>query len=268
MTINDRPFFLYLPYFAVHTPLQGKEQLVQKYINRGFSSKTAVYGAMVENMDANLGKLFNALDSLRLRKNTLIIFTSDNGGIAAIHSQNPLRGGKGSYYEGGVRVPLIISWPGHIEAGQQSDLPVSNIDFYPTLLSVIHQKSDSGKILDGLDISPEWNGQDMDRERPLYWHFPIYLQAYAGAKDDARDTLFRTRPGSTLRQGKWKLHYYFENKAWELYDLFTDPGERDNLIETHPVIAVKMKKRLTDWWEDMDAPLSDQKNPEFTIKIK
>ncbi len=276
MTDDTQPFLLYLPYFAVHTPLQGKEHLVQKYINRGFAKKTAEYGAMVENMDANLGKLFNALDSLKLRKNTLIIFTSDNGGIAAIHSQQPLRGGKGSYYEGGVRVPLIVSWPGHIEPGSRSGLPVSNIDFYPTLLSVIDQKPGDENILDGIDISPEWKGKSMDHDRTLYWHFPIYLQAYAGAKDDSRDTLFRTRPGSTLRQGKWKLHQYFEDspevnrlrigsggQGWELYDLEADPGERKNLIKSHPEVAGDLKKNLLNWRRETNAPVPTVRNPEY-----
>jgi len=266
MTVGTRPFFLYLPYFAVHTPLQGKEKLVEKYLEQGLEEKTAEYAAMVENMDTNLGKILGALDSLNLRKNTLIIFTSDNGGIAAIHSQHPLRGGKGSYYEGGVRVPLIVSWPGHIELGSQSDLPVSNIDFYPTLLSVIKQKPATGKILDGIDISPEWMGQKMENDRTLYWHFPVYLQAYSGAKDDSRGILFRTRPGSTLRQGKWKLHQYFEDEpdmAYELYDLEADPGERNNIIQKQPEMAKKLKRKLLVWRKNVRAPVPAERNPEY-----
>ncbi|MBY5957645.1 sulfatase [Membranicola marinus] len=269
MSVGDHPFFLYLPYFAVHTPLQGKKSLVQKYLNRGLPKKTAEYAAMVENMDTNLGRLFNALDSLKLRKNTLILFTSDNGGIAAIHSQHPLRGGKGSYYEGGTRVPLIISWPGHIKPRSVSDLPVSNIDFYPTLLAVINHKQTTEKILDGIDISPEWTGHPLPRERSLYWHFPIYLQAYSGARDDSRDDLFRTRPGSSLRQGKWKLHQYFEDNpttAFELYNLETDPGERTNLFDSRPDIAKKLKDRLLDWREEVSAPVPVKRNPEFETK--
>lgn len=267
MTItSDQPFFIYLPYFAVHTPLQGKESLVEKYIDRGFDMRTATYGAMVENMDVNVGKLLSAMDDFHLRNNTLVIFTSDNGGIAALHSQQPLRGGKGSYYEGGIRVPLILSWPGTIVADSWSHLPVTNIDFYPTLLSVIQQEPSAEKILDGIDISREWSSEQISSDRSLFWHYPIYLQSYDGAQDDARDTLFRTRPGSTVREGKWKLHYFFEDNAWELYDLVADPGERTNLIETHPDVAAKMKKRLTDWWGNIGAPLPDRKNPEYEFQ--
>lgn len=269
MSDGDQPFFLYLPYFAVHTPLQGKKPLVNKYLDRGLPKRTAEYAAMVENMDTNIGKLMTALDSLNLAKNTLIMFTSDNGGIAAIHSQHPLRGGKGSYYEGGTRVPLIISWPGQVEAGSRSDLPVSNIDFYPTLLSVIHKKPATGKVLDGVDLSPEWSGHPLPRNRTLYWHFPIYLQAYAGARDDSRDDLFRTRPGSSLRHGKWKLHQYFEDDpetAWELYDLEADPGERDNLFDSRPEIAKRLKEKLLDWREKVFAPIPTKRNPDYEPK--
>lgn len=263
---KDQPFFLYLPYFAVHTPLQGKESLVKKYLDRGLPKKTAEYAAMVENMDKNVGKLLTSLDSLNLTQNTLILFTSDNGGIAAIHSQHPLRGGKGSYYEGGTRVPLVVSWPGHIEEGSQSNLPVSNIDFYPTLLSVIGQEPSKGKILDGIDISPEWSSRPLPRDRTLYWHFPNYLQAYAGERDDSRDVLFRTRPGSTLRQGKFKLHQYFEDDAetaWELYDLEKDPGERTNLIHSTPEIAQKLKTTLLQWRKVVQAPVPTEANPDY-----
>lgn len=260
---DEKPFFLYLPFYAVHTPLQGKENLVNKYLQKGFENKTARYAAMVENMDANIGRLLTALDSLGLRLNTLIIFTADNGGIAAIHSQKPLHGGKGSYYEGGVRVPLVVSWPDHIEAGSTSDLPVSNIDFYPTLLSIVGQKPSEGKILDGTDISPELMGRKMDHNRPLFWHFPIYLQAYDGKMDDSRDTLFRTRPGTTMRMGPWKIHHYFEENDWELYNLDTDPGERNDLFTQDPDKARELQIKVNDWRKKIGADIPSEINPEY-----
>lgn len=262
MTDDEKPFFIYLPFYAVHTPLEGKPKLVEKYLAKGFEEKTARYGAMVENMDTNIGRILNALDSLEIRDNTLVVFTSDNGGIAAIHSQYPLHGGKGSYYEGGVRVPLVISWPGHIPAGAVSDLPVSNVDFYPTLLSLAGL-SPHKTGLDGIDFSGELMGSEMDRNRPLFWHFPIYLQAYAGKRDDSRDTLFRTRPGTTMRKGPWKIHHYFENDEWELYNLDLDPGERTNVVNEQTKIARELQSKVLEWRLQTDAAIPREINPNF-----
>lgn len=263
ISTNQKPFFLYLPYFAVHTPLQGKPDLVQKYLDRGFEKKTAHYGAMVENMDRNIGKLVNALDSLDIRDQTLVVFTSDNGGIAAVHSQRPLRAGKGSYYDGGIRVPLIFSWPGRIHSGVQSQLPVMNIDIYPTLLSLIGQQHGTSKILDGIDLSAELVGNGLKTDRNLYWHFPVYLQAYDGSLDEARDTLFRTRPGSVMLQDYWKIHHYFEDDEWELYNLAVDPREKSNLFEEYPKISRRLQTELNTWMESINAPIPSEPNPDF-----
>ncbi len=259
---SDEPFFLYLAYYAVHTPLQGKPELVAKYLEQGMEDKTARYAAMVENLDTNLGLLFKSMDRLKLIENTLIVFTSDNGGIAAIHPQLPWRAGKGSYFEGGIRVPMIVSWPGKIPSGSISDLPVINLDLYPTLLS-ISGIDPQNPILDGMDISREWNGDKMNRERSLFWHFPVYLQAYDGKTDDARDELFRTRPGTALRMGPWKIHHYFESDEWELYHLESDPGERMNLWDQETDVGQKLKAQLESWRQETNAAIPTQPNPEF-----
>lgn len=131
---------------------------------------------------------------------------------------------------------------------------------------MINQKPITGKILDGIDISPEWKGLHMPTERPLYWHFPIYLEAYAGAKDEARDTLFRTRPGSIMRMENWKLHHYFEDppdKAWELYNLKTDPGERNNLIQEQTTLSRELIDQMQKWLENTHAPIPSIRNPVF-----
>ena len=164
---------------------------------------------MVETVDTNIGKLLHTLRQLDLLKNTLIIFTSDNGGIRAVSSQHPLRAGKGSYYEGGIRVPLIMVWDKQIAANTLCHTPVSQLDFSPTILELLAISS-YNKPLDGISIVPLLKGETIP-DRSLHWHFPIYLQAYRGAKDDARDTLFRTRPGSVIRYQNWKLHHYFED---------------------------------------------------------
>ena len=260
---QDTSFFLYMPYYTVHTPLQGKDSLIRKYEEKGGDSlqNNAVYAAMVDAMDQNVGRLLHTLDSLELTDNTLVVFTSDNGGIRAVSSQEPLRAGKGSYYEGGIRVPMIIRWPGEVEAGTRSEIPVSNLDFYPTFREIFGQ--DGEKPSDGQSLMPILTQEDGFAERPLYWHFPIYLQAYDTIKDDGRDPLFRTRPGSVVRQGKWKLHEYFEDGGLELYNLEEDIGERNNLVDEMPDKTLEMYEMLKDWRKRLDAPVPTEPNPAY-----
>ena len=261
---QDSAFFLYMPYYTVHTPLQGKEDLIRKYRQKGGDplQNNAVYAAMVEAMDQNIGRLLSALDSLGLAENTMVVFTSDNGGIRAVSSQEPLRAGKGSYYEGGIRVPLIVRWPGSVEPGTESELPVSNLDFFPTFQEIFGQKQKE-KTLDGQSLLPILKQQADFAERPLFWHFPIYLQAYDTLQDDGRDPLFRTRPGSVVRQGKWKLHEYFEDGGLELYNLEEDIGERNNLTEEMPEKTQEMYRILEDWRESTQAPVPTKPNPAY-----
>ena len=126
----------------------------------------------------------------------------------------PWRAGKGSYYEGGIRVPMTVRWPGVVEAGSTCSVPVTGLDFYPTFLDAIEASPSTGKVLDGKSILPLLTGKgSFPKDRTLYWHFPVYLQNYAGEEDQSRDAKFRTRPGTVLRKGKWKLHEYFEDGA-------------------------------------------------------
>lgn len=262
-TNQDSSFFLYMPYYTVHTPIQGKEALIKKYEEKGGNAlqNNATYAAMVEAMDQNVGRLLSTLDSLEVAENTMVVFTSDNGGIRAISSQEPLRAGKGSYYEGGIRVPMIIRWPGRIEEGARSEVPVSNLDFYPTFQEIFSK--DGEKALDGQSLMPVLTQEGEFAERPLFWHFPIYLQAYDTLKDDGRDPLFRTRPGSVVRQGKWKLHEYFEDGGLELYNLEEDLGERNNLTEEMPDKTQEMYEMLKDWRNRLNAPVPTEPNPAY-----
>lgn len=207
-------FFLYLPFYAVHTPIMGKKELAKKFEKKQGSNgqDRPDYAAMIASVDENVGRLLDEVKRSGLNENTLVIFTSDNGGIRDISYQDPLRAGKGSYYEGGLRVPLIVSWPGKIAANSRCDIPVANLDFYPTLQNVVNAKQKSRR-LDGIDISPLLYGKSLP-ERALFWHFPFYLQAYNKAEDGGRDPLFRTRPGSVVRQGAWKLHEYLKMAPW------------------------------------------------------
>ncbi len=271
---DERPFFLYLPYYTVHTPLMGKPELREKYQVRepiNGQGHQADYAAMVENMDHNVGRIFRTLDSLNLTQETIVVFSSDNGGIATVSRQWPLRAGKGSYYEGGIRVPFVVAWPGQIAGGLPSDLPLSFLDMYPTLLRLCGLELPAEKLLDGQDLSPYLLGKAMTDsmlERPLFWHFPIYLQAYRRGQDDARDPLFRTRPGTVMRQGKWKLHEYFEDGGLELYDLSQDPGERINLAKAKPNVAAQLHGIMQAWREAQHAPVPQEINPLYQPEQK
>ena len=268
---KEQKFFLYLPYFTVHTPLQAKKDLVEKYdkSDGDEGQNNPVYAAMIETMDRNVGRIIATLDSLKLSENTLLIFSSDNGGVARISAQQPLRYGKGSYYEGGIRVPLIVRWPGKIHPNLKSDVPVSNIDFYPTLLEVTGIAESISTKLDGKSLMPLLLGKnEFDTLRPIFWHFPIYLQSTNDQFKDGRDMYFRTRPGSVVRSGKWKLHEYFEDNAIELYNLEVDPGELNNLAEKHPEIVKKLYQSLLEWRTETNALVPNKQNPYYDESFK
>lgn len=265
---HDTTFFLYVPFYAVHTPIMGKEELVRKFENKVGSNgqDRPDYAAMVASMDENVGRILAALDSLGLRQNTIVFFTSDNGGIRDISYQDPLRAGKGSYYEGGIRVPLIVRWPGTVEPGSWSDVPVTNMDFYPSIQNII-KASPAKSFLDGEDITPVLKGQSLE-ERPLFWHFPIYLQSYNPKEDGGRDPLFRTRPGSVVRKGKWKLHEYFEDNGIELYDLEADAGEKTNRARENPEKAAELLELLREWRRETNAPVPTEPNPLYDVQFE
>lgn len=259
---RKKPFFLHLSYYAVHTPIQAKKEMVAKYKNKQAFGRQSnpEYAAMVETVDQNIGCLLDELDALGLDKNTLVVFTSDNGGMWRNTSMEPLRAGKGSYYEGGIRVPLIIRWPGNIRGGRKSDVPVCGVDFYPTFLDSAGVSAGKDKILDGVSLMPLLEEKGLLEARLLFWHFPIYLE---NGNPETRDPVFRTRPGSVIRAGDWKLHEYFEDGGIELYDLKNDIGERQNLSEKHPDLVRKLYSKLVAWRKEVGAPVPSVPNPDY-----
>ena len=262
-----KKFFLYLPYFAIHTPLMARHDLLAKYKEMDMPEKqnNPVYAAMIEAVDQSVGRILNAMQQLGLEENTIVIFTSDNGGIAAQSSQSPLRAGKGSYYEGGIRVPLIIFWKNRVPPSAISNEPVTNLDFMPTIMDLVGIENEHVE-LDGHSLLPLISGNGSLGTRTLFWHFPVYLQAYNGRLDEARDTLFRTRPGTVMRLGPWKLHEYFEDNALELYHLQLDVGERRNLVEIYPEQAKYLHSLMKRWRKDVGAPVPHTLNPEYIAR--
>ena len=259
---KKKPFFVYLPYYAVHTPLSTTSSLEDKYKEKGGNSfqNKAVYAGMIETVDRNIGLILDEINTLDL-KNTLIIFTSDNGGIRDVSNQDPLRAGKGSYYEGGIRVPYIISWDGIVKPNTVSNTPITNLDFYPTFMDILNIKLPN-KIVDGTSILPVLKGKSI-KDRSLFFHFPIYLQAYNFKTDDGRDPFFRTRPGSVIIDGDWKLHQYFENNDIELYNLKSDIGESNNVAAIYPKKASELLEKLNVWRSEINAPIPTALNPKY-----
>lgn len=260
----QQPFFLYYAPYAVHTPIQPINELLEKYEQKPprNGQENPKYATMVENLDRNVGLLISKLKERGIFKNTFIVFTSDNGGLYGITKQHPLRAGKGSYYEGGIREPFFFVMKDRIRASSTSDVPITNLDIFPTLLEFAEINNDQLK-LDGTNLSPILKEKSDKLDRPLYWHFPIYLEAYHVHDNENRDSLFRTRPGSVVMYKNWKLHYYFENDEVELYNLAQDIGERNNLAIKEPEKTEEMLNDLKKWWDETNAPIPKQLNPEY-----
>ncbi len=260
---KDEPFFMHMAYYSVHSKLAPVPEFIEKYEGKKVN---AVYASMVEKMDQSVGKILDEINALGLKNETLVLLCSDNGGVRHTSDQEPFHSGKGSHFEGGIREPLIVRWSGKIAPNSTCDVPVIGTDFYPTFLDAAGVEKPEGKILDGVSLMPLLTQSGTIPERTLFWHFPIYLQKYAGLKDDAHDALFRTRPGSALRCGKWKLHEYFEDGRLELYDLENDIGERKNLASIYPEKAQELHQQLKKWRKDMNAPVPTKLNPAWKNK--
>jgi arylsulfatase A len=233
----DRPFFLYLPHYAVHTPLEAKPDRVTRYaaVPEAERQGDPVYAAMVESVDDSVGEVLAALERHGLTDRTLVIFTSDNGGFWKATDQAPLRGHKGCYYEGGIRVPLIIRWPGVTRPGLVVDEPVITPDLYPTVLDAAGLPPLPAQHRDGVDLRPLVDGSGGLPERPLFWHFPHYNEHPSSV------------PSSVIRQGSWKLIETFDPEGVELYDLATDLGETTNLAAEQPDRRDTLLAMLEAW---------------------
>ncbi|MFM1768197.1 MAG: Arylsulfatase [Verrucomicrobiota bacterium] len=267
---QDRPFFAYYSFYDVHTPLMAREDLRRKYAEKrarlGLAEKWgregqrdvrlvqdhAVYAAMVEAMDLAVGKVLAKLDALGLRDRTLVIFTSDNGGLSTSEgwptSNLPLRGGKGWMYEGGIREPLLVRWPGVVKPGRVITTPVSSPDFFPTLLEAAGARPAPGQTLDGTSLVPLLKGATLP-ERALFWHYPHY-----GNQGGA--------PASAIRRGDWKLIEWAEDNRAELFNLAQDLGEQTNLAAQEPQRVARLRAELAAWQKQVGAKFPAP-NPRF-----
>lgn len=250
----NQPFFLYMAHYAVHVPIDIDKRFYQKYINKGLSPKEAAYASLVEGMDKSLGDLMDYLEEHNLADNTIILFMSDNGGLAAEpdwrdgqpHTQNaPLKSGKGSAYEGGIREPMIVSWPGKVQPGSKCDKYLIIEDFYPTILEMAGiRKYKTVQQLDGVSFVPLLTGTgNPSKGRCLYWNFP--------------NLWGNTGPGigatCTIRDGDWKLIYYYETGKKELFNIPEDISEAHDLSTTYPDIVKRLSKNLGNYLRKVEA---------------
>ena len=258
------PFFVYYAPYAVHKPVQPIDSLKKKYENKQSLGRqnNIDYATMVENLDYNIGRLLNKLTNENLLKNTFIFFTSDNGGMYDITDNSPLRAGKGTYYEGGTRVPFFFYKYGMIAANTKSSQQISNLDLFPTIIEITGSNLEDYE-LDGTSILSLLKQKNTVIDRPLYWHFPVYIHAVNTSENQNRDSLFRTRPGSAILYNNWKLLHYFEDNEVELYNLETDIGEKTDLSKKMPEKTQKLLKMLDKWRQEVDAPIPKELNPDF-----
>jgi arylsulfatase A-like enzyme len=271
---KDKPFFVHLSFHAVHIPLQARKELIAKYQAKvdnlpkadsfaplaetkvRLRHDNAVYAALVETLDRNIGRLLDALDKLGIAENTIVVFTSDNGGVATSEgwptSNLPLRAGKGWLYEGGIRVPFLIRWPGRTQPGQKIATPVVSTDFYPTLLAAAGLEQLPKQHVDGVDLTPLLKDAGGIKDRPIFWHYPHYSNQFG-------------RPSSAIRAGDYTLIEFFEDNRVELYDVVKDISQKHDLAKEQPERAAQMRSQLETWRRDVGARLP-QPNPAFKNK--
>ena len=257
---RDQPFFLYLPHFAVHSPHQAKKSLIKKFRDKppvgGHHDPT--YAAMIASIDESVGRVLTKLDELGLTENTVVIFSSDNGGVgsydraglakAAVTDNAPLKGGKGMFYEGGIRVPYIYRWKGKTPSGSTDSTPINSVDLYPTLLALAGAQPPADYPLDGVNYAALITDEETSLDRVgIFWHFPGYLGAGPGK--------WRTKPVGVIRDGDWKLLEHFEDDRLELYNLKNDIGEARDLATEMPDVTTRLHDKLVAWRASVGAKM-------------
>ena len=248
---RGRPFFMHLAFHTVHTPIEGKPEFVEQYrskVSGDARHRNPHLAAMVRSLDENVGRVLDVLDELGVADDTVVVLTSDNGGYVnrydglQVTDNSPLRSGKGSLYEGGVRVPAIIRWPGVTPPGSVNHTSVSSVDYYRTILSIAGLPGDRthNRFVDGINLVPLLRDPAFEPDREaLFFHYPHYYAT--------------TSPVSAVRVGDWKLMRYYEDSRMELYDLASDPGESRNLASERPDLAAALLARLKAWWARVNA---------------
>ncbi|MHC4171516.1 MAG: sulfatase [Planctomycetota bacterium] len=255
---KNKPFFLYVTHNTIHNPLLGKSKLVEKYRNKPGSDLTQnnpVVGAMVEELDNSVGRLLKKLEELEIADKTIVVFFSDNGGLESAAKQTPLRSGKANLYEGGIREPLIVRWPGVVKPGSICSEPVISVDFFPTFLEILGLENKAKKAIDGVSIVPLLKQTGSLNRKAIYWHYPHYHSSSIG-------------PCGAVRRGNYKLIEWFDEticgpgNRFELYNLKEDIGEQNNLAKKMPQKARELRKLLANWRSEVNAQMLTP-NPDY-----
>jgi arylsulfatase A-like enzyme len=248
---KDKPFFLYMAHYTVHTPIQAKKNLIEKYkLKPPTNQKHPTYAAMIESLDDAVGRICSALDELDLAENTIIFFTSDNGGLLGPTNNAPLRSGKGFPYEGGIREPLIVRWPKVVKPGTVSHEPVTSVDYFPTICQAADIPLPNDRNIDGVSLLDHLksNGTKELNRHALYWHFPHYRGNVV--------------PYSIIREGSWKLIKRYEGKPFELFNLKSDISEENDLSQIYPTKTRQLDAKLILWLRLTGAKLP-KPNPNY-----
>ncbi len=247
---KSSPFLLYLPHYTVHIPLGARDADIARHTDRAQGRYNPVYAAMVESLDESVGKVLAAINAAGVADRTMVIFFSDNGGLRyegraaqPVTDNAPLRAGKGHLYEGGIREPLMVRYPGIVKPGMVIDTPVSSVDFFPTMCDVAGLPA--GEV-DGVSLMPLLRGGKL-KPRALFWHYPHYSNQGG-------------EPGSAIREGDWKLIEFHRNGRQELYNLRTDVSETHNLVSREPALAARLAAKL-DRWRRKSGAVMPKKNP-------
>jgi len=272
---KDKPFLLYLSHYAVHIPLQAKKDMIEKYKTKSAKQPAKeprflpegkskarqvqdhpVYAGMVESVDESVGRVMSKLEDLGMADNTVVIFMSDNGGLSTAEgfptSNLPLRAGKGWLYEGGIREPMIIKWPGIVKPNSVCAVPVTSTDFYPTMLEIAGLPLKPKQHIDGVSLVPLLKGNRKLQRKAIFWHYPHY-----GNQGGS--------PGGAVRIGDYKLIEFYEDNRVELYNLKEDVGEKKNLADKLPEKAAELRKMLHTWRKAVDAKMPSP-NPDYVSK--
>ena len=243
---RGKPLFVALWNYTVHWPMQAPQNLVEKYESRvGPGIKDARYAAMIEAMDTAIGRVMATLDELKLADDTLVIFTSDNGGFGGVSDCRPLRASKGYLYEGGIRVPLIVRWPGVVRPGTTCRTPVISTDFYPTLLEAADLPPETDKTLDGESILPSLRQTGRLKRKTIFFHYPNYAWHRSN------------RLGGAIREGDYKLIKWYDDESVELYNLADDLSEKNDLSVKMPRKAADLKHKLEAWLAESGAAMPE-----------
>jgi len=260
---KDKTIFAYMAFYSVHTPIQAPQDATDYFKTKKTTAShhNPKYAAMVQKMDAAVGHILDTLDKENLTEKTIVIFTSDNGPHGPTSSATPLRGTKGMFYEGGIRVPFFVKYPGVTKAGSSTDHPVAQIDLYPTLSKIA--KATPPTQLDGNDISTLLAGKESPAH-DLFWHFPCYLVSYGkSGMAGAKYPKWRATPCSVIRSGDFKLIQYFEDNTTELFNLKSDPSETTDISKTNPEKNTELLNKLKAWQEASGADIPTQPNPVY-----